>query len=175
MRWSNCAGFHKICATRRQLLQLGGTGLGIVDGPRHGGASLLVEDLLRTLPDRETAAAVVSTRIAHRQAVPGFGHQVYRTRDPRADRLLQLVGTLDADNPAWLVARQVQATVERRGGPFVNIDFALAAFATTTGMIRASAETIFTIARCAGWIAHALEEYGRPSRFRLRATYTGSR
>jgi citrate synthase len=151
-----------------------GAGLATLGGPRHGGASLLVEDLLRTLPDRDTAAAVISTRMTHRQPLPGFGHAVYRSCDPRAVRLLELMAlTLDVDSDQWSVAQQVLATVARHNGPFVNIDFALGTLATTTEMIRTSAETIFTLARCAGWIAHALEEYARPSRFRLRASYTG--
>jgi citrate synthase len=151
-----------------------GAGLATLGGPRHGGASLLVEDLLRTLPDRDTAAAVISTRMAHLQPVPGLGHVVYKSFDPRAVRLLELMATsLDVDSVEWSVAQQVMATVARHNGPFVNIDFALGTLATTTGMIRTSAETIFTLARCAGWIAHALEEYARPSRFRMRASYIG--
>jgi citrate synthase len=90
-------------------------------------------------------------------------------------RLLELMATtLDVDSDQWSVAQQVMATVAGHNGPFVNIDFALGTLATTTGMIRTSAETIFTLARCAGWIAHALEEYAHPSRFRMRASYTGA-
>jgi citrate synthase len=149
-------------------------GLATLGGPRHGGASLLVEDLLRTLPDPETAAAVVNTRMAHQEAVPGFGHVVYRSRDPRADRVLEFVSELSAGNQALAVAEQVRQTVQRHGGPFPNIDFALGTLATVTGMTRSAGETIFTVARCAGWIAHALEEYEHPTRFRMRASYIGS-
>jgi citrate synthase len=61
----------------------------------------------------------------------------------------------------------------RRRLPEPNIDFALAAVAHTTGMVKSAAEAVFAIARTAGWIAHALEEYQRGMPLRPRAVYTG--
>ena len=64
-------------------------------------------------------------------------------------------------------------TTGRRGVPAPNVDFALAAVAHVTSMTRGAAEAIFAIARTAGWIAHALEEYDRNTPIRPRAVYTG--
>ena len=66
----------------------------------------------------------------------------------------------------------VEATGER-GLPAPNIDFMLAALARLAGMRRGASEAIFGIARAAGWLAHALEEYRRRSDIRPRAIYVG--
>ena len=69
-------------------------------------------------------------------------------------------------------APSLEATT-RRGLPGPNVDLALAALAHVTTMTRGSGEAIFAIARTAGWIAHALEEYDRDTPIRPRAVYTG--
>jgi len=61
----------------------------------------------------------------------------------------------------------------RRGLPEPNVDLALAALAHVAGMVRGAGEAIFAVARTAGWIAHALEEYDRNTPIRPRAVYTG--
>jgi citrate synthase len=65
--------------------------------------------------------------------------------------------------------------MERRGGPAPNIDFALGAFTEAAAMVPDAGEAIFLVARCVGWIAHALEEYEHALRYRPRAVYTGPR
>jgi citrate synthase len=152
-----------------------GAALGSLGGPLHGGASLLVEDFLRSLPDVATAVSVVDHRIAEGDRVPGFGHAVYLDRDPRADCLLDVAGTVLARSPTWSIVEAVRGAMQRHGGPAPNIDFALGALAVCSGMGRGAGEAVFAVARCAGWVAHALEEYGRRSQFRLRAIYTGVR
>jgi citrate synthase len=68
----------------------------------------------------------------------------------------------------------VATAVTRRSGVHPNADFALAAFALLNGMDADAGETIFAVARTAGWIAHGLEEYAdRPSRFRPSGSYAG--
>ena len=63
--------------------------------------------------------------------------------------------------------------VRRRRLPEQNVDFALAAFTEVTGMVSGAGEAIFAIARTAGWLAHAMEEYANGSLLRLRASYVG--
>ena len=65
------------------------------------------------------------------------------------------------------------AEARRKSLPEPNIDFAVATLARVAGMIRGSGETIFAVARTAGWIAHALEAYAGPGPLRPRAVYTG--
>jgi hypothetical protein len=76
----------------------------------------------------------------------------------------------DLDDTRFRLATDVLATVEERTGVAPNTDFAIGALLYAAHMQADAGEAIFAIARCAGWIAHALEEYGEaPLRFRLRA------
>jgi len=149
--------------------------LGTLGGTLHGGASVLVEDLLRSLPDPATATEVVGARLANHERISGFGHAVYRHGDPRCEALLDRLQDRYPDSEALATAMAVARTVANRGGPAANVDLGLAALVVTTGMVRGAGEAITALSRSAGWIAHAIEEYRHRSRFRLRAVYTGPR
>jgi citrate synthase len=149
------------------------TGLGALGGPLHGGASLGAEGMLAAAATPEDAPRVVGELLRRTGRVPGFGHFVYRTGDPRATCLLGLVARGAPDSPRLAVARTVLAEMRRRALPEPNIDFALGVLADVAGMISGAGEAVFAVARTAGWIAHALEEYARDEPLRPRAVYTG--
>jgi citrate synthase len=149
------------------------TGLGAVGGALHGGASLGAELMLAAAREPADAARVVGELIRRGERIPGFGHFVYKTGDPRSVLLLSMIAGLAPDSPRLAVADAVLAEVRRRALPEPNIDFALAALADVTGMIRGAGEAVFAVARSAGWLAHALEEYGRNRPIRPRSIYTG--
>jgi citrate synthase len=67
----------------------------------------------------------------------------------------------------------VIAVVTAHGDTFPNVDLMLAALVGAAGMAEGSAGLIFAVARTAGWLAHAIEEYEHALRYRLRAAYTG--
>jgi citrate synthase len=73
----------------------------------------------------------------------------------------------------WRTIVEVREIVTGRDGPYPNIDFALGALAEAHRFTPGAGEAVFAIARSAGWIAHALEEYPHRLRYRTRATYTG--
>ncbi|WP_305784337.1 citrate synthase family protein [Symbioplanes lichenis] len=150
-------------STRADPWSVVSAGLAALAGPLHGAASGLAYQLL-TSPD--PMAAVAEQRRLH-GGVPGFGHPLYPGGDPRARTLLAAIPGTDA------MAAVVEAAAGRSGiAP--NIDFALAALALSTGMGPDAGEAVFAIARTAGWIAHALEEYAdQPSRFRPAGRYAG--
>ena len=102
---------------------------------------------------------------------PGSGTPSTRDHDPRATTLLALIK--EAQPHRLDVIEAVLATVGRYDGPFPNIDLALGAMTDCFGLTPGSAEAIFAIARTAGLIAHALEEYPYRLRFRARAAYVG--
>jgi citrate synthase len=77
-------------------------------------------------------------------------------------------------SPRLAVARAVAAEARRRALAEPNVDFALAALASVGGLVAGSGEVIFAVARAAGWIAHALEEYDRRAPIRPRGIYTGA-
>ncbi|MBV8931821.1 MAG: helix-turn-helix domain-containing protein [Kutzneria sp.] len=143
-------------------------GLGAADGHYHGAASTLAYRFLGAALHDPLAALSEHLRGGN---VPGYGHRVYRHRDPRAEHLLRML-------PRTPVVAAVDAVCteldRRRGEAFPNVDLALAALAHTCGMGPDTGEAIFSIARVVGWTAHALEEYAEPAlRFRPVGVYAG--
>jgi citrate synthase len=149
-------------------------GLGVVAGGLHGGAGRRVVALFEEVGEPGRAGRVIGERLRAGDRVPGLGHPVYRERDPRADYLLQLLAAVPLAPGRWRVVEAVLAIVEDRLDVIVNVDFALGALVYAAGMRPDATEAVFALARTAGWLAHALEEYGEaPLRFRARAAYTG--
>jgi citrate synthase len=151
-------------------------GVGAMGGSLHGGASLAVESLLAEIGDPADAGRVIGQRQRRGERIPGFGHAVYQDGDGRASTLLTALRAAAAtpDTAAALaLADAVLGEAERRGLPAANIDLALGTFSRAAGMVTGGGEAIFAIARTVGWLAHAIEEYDRPTRLRLRAHYTG--
>ena len=149
------------------------TGMGAVSGALHGGASLGAEALLAAASGPADVPRVVGELLRRGEKVPGFGHFVYRAGDPRAVLLLDLVRRAAPKSRALAVAEAVLAEVRHKSLPEPNIDFAIATLVQVAGMLRGSGETVFAVARTAGWIAHALEAYAGPGPLRPRAVYTG--
>jgi citrate synthase len=164
-------------------------GLGAASGPLHGKAAVAVQALLDDAADSGDAEAAVARALrpldagtgaeGHRRGdraaagLPGFGHLVYRGPDPRATCLLDLLDPL-LTRRARAAVEGVRAAAARVTPWHPNVDFALGALGHVARMPPGRTEAVFVIARTAGWVAHALEEYGQePLRFRTRAIYTG--
>jgi citrate synthase len=150
-----------------------GTGLGAMSGALHGGAALGAEVMLVSAEGPADAPRVVGELLRRGERIPGFGHFVYQTGDPRAVLLLDLIRHAAPDSGRLAVAEAVLAEAKRRALPAPNIEFALAVLATVAGMVPGSGEAVFATARTAGWLAHALEEYARATPIRPRGVYTG--
>jgi citrate synthase len=149
------------------------TGLGAVGGALHGGSSLGAEALLAGAHGSPgEVPRVVGELLRRGERVPGFGHFVYKSGDPRAIALLDLVRRAAPKSAQLAVADAVLAEVRRKSLPEPNIDFALATLSRVAGMVTGAAEAIFAVARTTGWIAHALEAY-TTAPIRPRALYTG--
>jgi citrate synthase len=140
-------------------------GLSALSGPLHGGMAPrvwnLVEESRRIGPE-----ATVAGRLARGAPVPGFGHPLYPAGDPRAAALLGAF-TL----PAELMA--LRHVVEMSTGEHANIDFALVALSEALELPQDAPFAIFATARCAGWIAHAIEQLQTGQLIRPRASYSG--
>jgi citrate synthase len=141
-------------------------GLASMEGTLHGSASAEVHHFLIDCAEAYPAT-VIARRRARREPIPGFGHKVYRTVDPRFGPLLEQVRRLDPDG-----ATLVDAVVAEAGRVLPhppNVDLALGALTWATGLDPAT--PIFAVARIAGWGAHYDEELNeRPVRFRGVAT-----
>ncbi|MEV7592949.1 citrate synthase [Streptomyces sp. NPDC089922] len=151
-------------------------GLGALEGPLHGAAGRLAHRMLVEVLEQGGAAPVVAEYLRAGRRVPGLGHRLYRGEDPRAAALFARLEGLEQAAPALGAAREVAAVMARQGGLHANVDLALAVLTVSCGMAAEAGETVFAVARTAGWIAHALEEYQeRPLRMRPSGQYHGPR
>lgn len=149
-------------------------GLGALDGPLHGQASALAHRMLREVLDRGGAGPVVAAHLRAGQRVPGLGHRLYRGEDPRARLLLARLADVPAAADALAAARDTVATAARHTPLHANVDLALAVLSVASGMPAEAGEAVFAVGRTAGWIAHALEEYGEQAlRMRPAGLYDG--
>ncbi|HEU4541620.1 MAG TPA: citrate/2-methylcitrate synthase [Jiangellaceae bacterium] len=149
-------------------------GLGALEGPLHGAASGLAHRMLAESLDHGSAAPVVADHLRAGRRIPGLGHRIYQSEDPRATLLFSLLEQIPGSQPALRMAHDVIATVSRQRRLPANVDLALAALSVATAMPPDAGEVIFAVARTAGWVAHALEEYAeRPLRMRPIGQYTG--
>jgi citrate synthase len=148
-------------------------GLGPVAGPLHGGASAGARRMLDAAAGSGAGPALAEA-LETSGSYPGFGHPLYPDGDPRARVLLDLVRAAAGGRPAMNVTDEVLTLARRRAHLEPNVDFALAALGSVASMPTTAGEVIFSIARMAGWLAHAIEEYEEvPLRFRPRARYVG--
>jgi len=156
-------------------------GLATLSGSLHGGASLAVEALLAEIEQpglalrqaKMRAGRVLGERLRRGERLRGLGHPLYPDGDPRAAHLLARLRRAAGGSPRLAVVEALLDATRRRGLPPPNVDLALAALGHVAEMTRGSGEAIFAVARVAGWLAHALEEYERATPIRLRAVYTG--
>jgi len=146
-------------------------GLATLAGPLHGGASQMAYELL-VVAERDGAERALNDVLREQGRLPGFGHTVYKSGDPRFGALLALAEPRLRDGQR-AVLHEVIALAAAHDVPLPNCDLALAALSWGTGMPPDSGRTIFAVARVAGWAAHYLEELNeRPVRFRARAVYS---
>jgi citrate synthase len=150
-----------------------GAGFGVLGGALHGAASLAAEALLADVADAGDPARVIDRTLRRGERLPGLGHPQYPAGDPRAAALLDLLRRGFARAPRLRRVEALLAATGARGFPPPNVDLAVAAVTHVLDLPRGTGELIFALARIAGWVAHALEEYEHPSPLRLRAVYVG--
>jgi citrate synthase len=154
-------------------------GIGTLKGPLHGGANADVMRLLLALGPTATPDRVESTikgQLARKEKIPGFGHRVYRTMDPRAVHLRRMsrdLGTRRGE-PHWFeMSERIEAVVKAEKGLNPNVDFFSASTYHALGIPIALFTPVFAVSRCAGWTAHILEQLQNNRLIRPRAEYTG--
>lgn len=146
-------------------------GLGALNGPLHGAASRSVHELLVDA-ERSGPEAAIANVLRANGKVPGIGHFVHRTFDPRFSIMMRAIeeSTLSRQRMA-IVHDMIERTSDRINAPH-NIDFSLGSLTYVAGMEADAGELIFAMARIAGWVAHTLEEYEQaPLRFRPIGQY----
>ncbi|MGH3380007.1 MAG: citrate/2-methylcitrate synthase, partial [Actinoallomurus sp.] len=151
-----------------------GAGLGVLGGTLHGGVSLGVEALFAEIPEPGQAARVIRERLRRGEPIPGFGGRtIYQGGDGRERCLLDIVRAAAPGHERLAVAEAVLTEARARRLAEPNSDLALATLVAVAEMTKGAGEAVFAVARTAGWLAHALEEYAREAPIRPRAVYTG--
>jgi citrate synthase len=154
-------------------------GIGALKGPLHGGANAEVMKMLLDFGAGATPEKVEATirgKLAKKEKIPGFGHRVYHTMDPRAVHLRQLSKDLGtrSGQPQWAeMSERIEAVVkaERKLNP--NVDFYSASTYYALGIPVSLYTPIFAVSRTSGWTAHVLEQFANNRLIRPRAEYTG--
>jgi len=153
--------------------------IGALKGPLHGGANA---DVMRMLLEigadapLEKAEEVVRAKLGRKEKIPGFGHRVYHTEDPRATHLREMSRDLGqrAGEPIWYeMSQRIEAVVKSEKKLNPNVDFYSASTYHALGIDIDLFTPIFAVSRVSGWTAHVLEQYANNRLIRPRAEYIG--
>jgi citrate synthase len=153
--------------------------IGALKGPLHGGANadvmrMLIEIGQDASPERIDEA--IRSKLARKIKIPGFGHRVYRTEDPRAAHLRRMSKELGekAGNTRWFeMSRRIETLVTGEKKLYPNVDFYSASAYYTLGIEIDLYTPIFAVSRISGWTAHCLEQYANNRLIRPRTDYIG--
>jgi citrate synthase len=153
--------------------------IGALKGPLHGGANadvmrLLIEIGQDASPERVDEA--IRGKLARKVKIPGFGHRVYRTEDPRATHLRRMSKELGerAGNTRWFeMSQRIEKLVTGEKKLYPNVDFYSASTYYTLGIAIDLYTPIFAVSRISGWTAHCLEQYANNRLIRPRTDYIG--
>jgi citrate synthase len=170
-----------IISTRASLASAVVGAYGAFTGALHGGAPGLALDLLDDIAkDGDDVDATLEHKLAAGERLMGFGHRVFRLRDPRADMLRAALLRLDPNSPRLAFAQRVEraavAALERRkpGRRLeANIEMDAALLLDAIGLPRAAFTPVFAMARSPAWIAHALEQRRSGRMIRPASAYVG--
>src|SRR3954469_19829248 len=151
--------------------------VGCLKGPLHGGANEAVFRILEAI-DKSGADPVeyVKGMLAQKKKIPGFGHRVYHTEDPRATHLRQMsrdLGT-SSGNPKWFeYSRKIEEFVKADKKLNANVDFYSASTYPLLGLDVDLFTPVFAVSRISGWAAHIIEQLDDNRLIRPRADYIG--
>ena len=153
--------------------------IGTLKGPLHGGANADVMRLLIEIGDTATPEKIdeaIRGRLARKVKIPGFGHRVYKTEDPRATHLRRMSKDLGerARNTRWFeMSQRIEKLVTGEKKLYPNVDFYSASTYYTLGIPIDLFTPIFAVSRVSGWTAHCLEQYANNRLIRPRTDYIG--
>jgi citrate synthase len=150
--------------------------IGALKGPLHGGANEAVIQMLLKTSSSDDAAGKVKTDLNNKIKIPGFGHRVYHTVDPRAIHLKKMSEELakrTGHADLFEKSTRVEQTVQDLKKLNANVDFYSASTYYSLGIPVDLFTPIFAVSRMSGWTAHVLEQYRNNRLIRPRADYTG--
>lgn len=155
--------------------------IGTLKGPLHGGANERVLDQLEAIGEAENVRPWVNERLSHKGKVMGFGHRVYKTKDPRS-KVLQELGTKVFEElggtPMYELALELEKVMDEKVGAkgiCPNVDFFSGLLYQKLEIATDLFTPIFAIARVSGYMAHWLEQMPNNRIFRPTQVYGGAR
>jgi len=169
-----------VASTQADLFAAVTAGYCALTGPLHGGAPEPVLEMLDAIGARERIKPWVDDALSRGERLMGFGHRVYRVRDPRADVLKAAIERLAADGADLPFAGEVEAYIRqalRQKNPDrpleTNVEFFTAILLDALAIPRQAFTPIFAVARAAGWTAHAREQQRTGRLIRPSSCYVG--
>lgn len=171
-----------IASTESDIVSALTGAIGAMKGPLHGGAPSAVTDMLEAIGSPERVEPWLREQLEQRRRLMGFGHRIYRTRDPRAEALKQRIALMESHDPWLNLALLVEDTAVRLlaeykpgRGLYTNVEFYAAAIMRAIGMPSELFTPTFTASRTVGWTAHILEQASDNVIYRPEAKYVGPR
>ncbi len=153
--------------------------IGSLRGPLHGGANEGVMRMLGQIPTVDAAEEFIKHKLEHKDKIPGFGHRVYKSYDPRAKYLKVLAKQLAEDTgnkDLYEKSAHIEAVMEREKaakGIYPNVDFYSATTYHCIGLPLDLFTPMFVVGRVGGWSAHIIEQLADNRLYRPSVDYTG--
>ena len=153
--------------------------IGTLTGPLHGGANEEVLDMLEEIGTQDKARAWLEDAVTHKKKIMGFGHRVYKVKDPRATVLQELAEQMFVETgkpEVYKLAVEMENVASGILGPkgiYPNVDFYSGIIYQSLGIPRDLFTPIFAIARVTGWLAHWLEQLKNNRIFRPEQVFVG--
>ncbi len=166
-----------IAATLSDMYSATTGAIGALKGPLHGGANTAVmRTLLKIDEQGADPGQYVKDALANKERIMGFGHRVYRTLDPRAAILREMVEAVAEERGSrkWFdMSVAMMETMEREKGLYPNVDFFSASLYYMLGIDIDLFTPMFAMSRVTGWTAHMLEQWRDNRLIRPRSRYVG--
>lgn len=153
--------------------------IGTLKGPLHGGANQAMMQMLLEIGDVDNVVPYMEKMLSQKKKVMGFGHRVYKAKDPRAvilEGMSEELGKRANDSKWFEMTRAVEEYFQpkvKAKGLFPNVDFYSASAYQVMGIPHDLFTPIFACSRVAGWTAHLLEQYANNRLFRPSSDYIG--
>lgn len=150
--------------------------IGSLKGPLHGGANTAVMEMLLKIGEPDDVEAFVNKALEEKQKIPGFGHRVYKTFDPRAKHLKAMSeawGKRVGEVKWFAMSQKLEAMMLEKKKLNANVDFYSASTYYAMGIEPELYTVIFAVARMVGWTAHIIEQLADNRLVRPGSEYVG--
>jgi citrate synthase len=151
---------------------------GTLFGPLHGGATQKVIETLREIRENNIEIEKwVDSKLSRNEKIMGFGHRVYKGKDPRSKKLEKLSEKIDNQRKGgwYSISKKLAETMKKRKRIYPNVDFYSTLVYANLGIPDDLFINLFAMARIAGWTAHILEQYKDNKLIRPLQEYSGEK